>query len=47
MNIGEPKRVVFVEPAQMPEPLRQKPAPERQPERVAPEREPEKVPAGR
>ena len=46
MEIGKPKREIYVEPLELPEPLRPQREPEREPlvepERV-PEREPEHV----
>ena len=41
MDIGEPRREIYVEPLELPEPLRPEREPEREPERVnEPEREP-------
>jgi hypothetical protein len=37
MNVGEPQRVIYVEPVELPEPLRQEPAPQ-------PDKQPEEEP---
>lgn len=39
MDVGEPQRTIYVEPIELPEPLRPEPVPERQPEKQ-PEEEP-------
>lgn len=40
MNIGEPRREIYIEPLELPEPLRQEPTtePVEQPEHAEPER---------
>jgi protein TonB len=43
MNIGEPKRIIIVEPLQLPEPIRHEPVPEPEPVAV-PENRPEDAP---
>jgi len=43
MDIGDPRRVIIVEPETLPEP---EPAPDERPEFPQPVREPDMVPAG-
>lgn len=42
MDVGKPKREIYVEPLELPEPLRQEPA--REPERT-PDQKPQEEPA--
>lgn len=45
MKVGEPKREIWIEPIELPEPLRSEPSPQEEPERVPePEQEPSDVP---
>lgn len=39
MDIGEPRREIYVEPLELPEPLRSDPQPQKEPERI-PDHEP-------
>lgn len=43
MDVGKPQREIYVEPLQLPEPLRPALEPEREPVQPVPEREPANV----
>lgn len=45
MDVGKPQRVIYVEPLELPEPLRQDPVPEPEREPTTVPTEPEKEPA--